>query len=440
MRDGTVTVVAGLGSGCSRTVQELGKQAPSQWQIDARNGITRLKPRVWDRTTSSWVEIALPTGEEEEGDAFLGSGAAAHLALRIATYNVWFSRRNWRARARAVFRLLRGDGDPPFDVVALQEVTPRFLFLLREEAFVRRAYVLSDVLGTTFIGKPETAYGVLLLIKRDLVVGRAAAAAPPPFVLRSLAMHALPSQMARRVAVVVLDATAAAGASGPRCRRIAIATVHLESLGYRRVRVAQLEAIGRILDATDAGTALVCGDFNCAPDSDGDAAPPEEQASARAPAQRGASENETFAALGFFDLWPLLRGPGARGVTLPLPLGAAEALRGSGAGASAISTVEHHARIDRIILRRRDESGAVPLSIAMFGDVSVASVLGVGARGSDGAGDGAGDAAGELSGEEGGGRRSSKLPSSADAHCALALERPSDHLGLRAVLKWANRP
>ena len=362
-RDGTVTNFSGLTSASPITLGKPEKHAPTQWELDAQNGITRLNPRVWDDATSAWAKMRFPP-----------TAAAAGLPtrrsqLRIATYNVWFSRRNWRARARALFKLLdrnRG-GKPDFDVIALQEVTPRFLHLLREEEFVQQRYALSDSVGTTFIGKPKTAYGVLFLIKRDLIApcsaDGAAAALPAPFRLSSLAIHALPSQMSRRVLVLVLDE---AGDDG---RRLALATVHLESLGFQRLRVMQLETIGKILDETGAETALVCGDFNCGPDG---------------PVRRQ-PENTIFTAAGFSDVWPLLHpddDDGDRGVTLPFPLGTVMKKSGDATG---LEHAEQHCRIDRIILRSRggDEEGGAgtarsavtALSIEMCGDVSVDTVL-----------------------------------------------------------------
>ena len=60
-----------------------------------------------------------------------------------------------------MFRLLAAQ---QADVIALQEVTPTFLMWLRDEAWVRDTYFLSDSVGTTLRG--SFAYGVIFLVRR----------------------------------------------------------------------------------------------------------------------------------------------------------------------------------------------------------------------------------------------------------------------------------
>eukprot|EP00961_Rhodomonas_salina_P081799 1099474-Rhodomonas_salina.3 len=53
--------------------------------------------------------------------------------LRVLTYNVWFDPQDYATRAALLLNIIR-ELDP--DVVALQEVTERFLQVLRNDAMV----------------------------------------------------------------------------------------------------------------------------------------------------------------------------------------------------------------------------------------------------------------------------------------------------------------
>jgi endonuclease/exonuclease/phosphatase family metal-dependent hydrolase len=112
------------------------------------------------------------------------------------------------------------------DVVCLQEVTPQFLGWLREQSWVRSGYVLSDSVGSTLRGT-ELVYGVLMLLRKDLPI-------------LSVRLHTLPTTMNRAVLVSTLQ---------DGSEHLQIATVHLESLDNKAVRVAQLEQISKVLSS-----------------------------------------------------------------------------------------------------------------------------------------------------------------------------------------------
>lgn len=143
--------------------------------------------------------------------------------MRLLTWNVCFEARAFRERT---IGLLRAIAASDAEVVALQEVTPPLLGLLREFA-AQRGYVVRGGDGTF-------GYDVALLA-RD-----------PGARFASLA---LPSVMGRRaIALVTNDG--------------AIATVHLESTaGYGAARCAQLALIGPWLAGLDSACVLA-GDLN----------------------------------------------------------------------------------------------------------------------------------------------------------------------------------
>lgn len=149
--------------------------------------------------------------------------------LTCATFNIWFGSFYQEERAAATIDLLE---QCDADVIALQEVTPPFLKLLRDRPWVRTGYALSDALGVTV--RP---YGVLLLTR-----------ATP----RRLALERLPSVQDRHLLVADLELNG---------QTTSVATAHLESRrASARLRSIQLERIFPAIAA--APHALLMGDLN----------------------------------------------------------------------------------------------------------------------------------------------------------------------------------
>jgi endonuclease/exonuclease/phosphatase family metal-dependent hydrolase len=228
-RDGRVFVEerASLGG---LTTRFVGVEATPQYVLDQEAGRSPMQPKSYCSDSDSWRGHACEQGEGE-GAAAAGGGhnegnAAAKQQqpqLTAVSFNVWFDKRNWEARAQALFRIL---GASRATVIALQEVTPAFLSLLRDQPWVRENYVLSDSVGTSLRGS-QLVYGVLTLVLRAVAV-------------RSVTMHSLPTNMNRSLLVVELVVAAKVWRIG---------NVHLESLDNSQTRRLQLDRTFEVLDA-----------------------------------------------------------------------------------------------------------------------------------------------------------------------------------------------
>lgn len=149
--------------------------------------------------------------------------------LRLATWNVWFSPHQLDARAELLLEeLARCD----LDAICLQEVTPRFVELLRVHPSFG-AYTRLEALDD------EQGYGAVLLTRLP--------------VQRSQRLE-LPTSMGRHLLLARLEA--------PSGAPFTLATAHLESRRWNGdVRIEQLDAA---LPALRGGgcDAVFCGDFN----------------------------------------------------------------------------------------------------------------------------------------------------------------------------------
>lgn len=231
-RDGTIMCEKRStdGEGFEAVVVGMDTSKP-QYVLDQEAGLSRLQPKVFDSDARRWVvqtaaELAM------ESDEACG-------ALRLLSYNVWFSEHRQHARAEALFAILEQEDA---DIVCLQEVTPPFLGWLCQQEWARGRYAVSDVVGTTLKGS-SLVYGVLMLIRRRLVV-------------RSICLHALPTSMNRAVLVASLSLGEL---------QMRVATVHLESLNNAAVRMQQLERILGLLtmEGSDGRcTVILAGDMN----------------------------------------------------------------------------------------------------------------------------------------------------------------------------------
>ncbi len=207
-----------------------------------------LRPARFSPSVGRWIEEPLL------------DHAITATGLRLVTFNVWFSERDFDVRADAMMKLL---AECDADVIALQEVTPEFIVRARREQWLKDRYCLSDANGSTVRG-----YGVALLSRLPI---------------ERLALCDLPSSMDRHLLMSTYRVNG---------RRVAVATVHLESLReFAYVREHQLRKIFAILDEYDI--AVLLGDLNFCSTW---------------------TENEKIPAR-YVDLWPLLK-PDDAGFTL----------------------------------------------------------------------------------------------------------------------------
>lgn len=149
--------------------------------------------------------------------------------ITFVTFNVWFASTHFDERAEALFRIVE-QLHPHF--ICLQEVTPRFVMLIREQAWVKKEYYCSDTSGNTV-----HPYGVLMLTR-----------------LSTPAFHSysLPTNMGRKL--LVTDTRI-------NNQLFRVSTVHLESLQNPNYRKAQLDLIFPILERHCSHSAIM-GDFN----------------------------------------------------------------------------------------------------------------------------------------------------------------------------------
>jgi tyrosyl-DNA phosphodiesterase 2 len=127
------------------------------------------------------------------------------------------------------------------DVIALQEVTPRFLSALLEARWVRAAYSVSR---SKLI---DTRYDVVMLSRLPV---------------RHFVPHQITSDMGRKLHALTIDTTRGS---------LVIAGIHLESMRERTpTRLKQIEECTPILSRAHAS--IWVGDFNAAPSSEEDEA------------------------------------------------------------------------------------------------------------------------------------------------------------------------
>lgn len=149
--------------------------------------------------------------------------------LRLATWNVWFGPHHLDIRAELLLDELAA---ADLDVLCLQEVTPRFVELLRAREIFSR-YALAEAVDA------EAGYGTALLTRLPVLETRRVE---------------LPTSMGRHLLLVRVEAS-----SG---RTVTIATAHLESRRWNGdVRIEQLDVALPALRATE-DDAVFCGDFN----------------------------------------------------------------------------------------------------------------------------------------------------------------------------------
>ncbi len=150
-------------------------------------------------------------------------------SFSVITYNVCFDDSFWLERCHALLNIVQ-DLEP--EVIAFQEVTPRFLRQILDLPWIQSTYWVSDMRGDSI-----NPYGVLLLSKWPAL---------------RLTLHDLPTFMSRKLLVAdfsVNDST------------LSVGTTHLDSTSRFKIqRLSQLRRCVQLLAAADH--ALLAGDMN----------------------------------------------------------------------------------------------------------------------------------------------------------------------------------
>jgi len=159
----------------------------------------------------------------------------------LLTLNVWFSSFFAEERAQGTIDEIAFHNPT---IVCLQEVKPSFINFLKENTFIQKNYLISDISGKTVI-----PYGVAILARIDANIHQTYA----------LAEYELTTRMSRKV--LLLDF------QWPYSKHmISVATVHLESLNNAPTRQKQLREIYKLISpkatSIPVDGAIVCGDFN----------------------------------------------------------------------------------------------------------------------------------------------------------------------------------
>ena len=352
--------------------------ASRRGKMDAPQSGRREQPEKRAAGVAATAERKRRREEEEEGRLVAASASAdkgrPRAPLRgILTWNVWFEPFQFEARAAAVFANIAARRPA---VVALQEVTPRFLALLLRERWATESYAFSTVDTTEGDWIVNTArggvcpYGCVLLVDRAL---------QPIF-----HVVPLPSQMDRSLVLSYLLL--------PGGAELTVCTVHLESLGTQPTRERQLRTISRALDPA-GGPAVVTGDVNfdsrrnwsaryetaqdgvCAPGSHTAAADNGEGALSHSSASGSSAcsrlveagpelDNDCLTEIlpGWFDLWPTVR-PDELGFTFDSAINTNAALGTHRAGAAKYEQM----RYDRILMAPELKPGLGGATIELVG-------------------------------------------------------------------------
>jgi hypothetical protein len=184
----------------------------------------------------------------------------------LLTWNVWFDDYQFTARVDHICKFIES---ADVDVVCLQEVTPRFIFQLRDQSWLTK-YDVSDDLQGSSVG----SYGIVMLCKKELSA--------------AYKFTRFPSGMGRSLLSTRLLLRGA---------EFCVGTVHLESLNNASLRKQQLEICRDTLDTYDY--AVLCGDFNfCSFRNFG-------------PADGASLENDATRLIlcDYLDIWPTLIPP-----------------------------------------------------------------------------------------------------------------------------------
>ncbi len=200
----------------------VGKGPPPQYLEESSHGFSELDCQFFDKGSEKWASIS------RRAPASLAHSKSD--VLKLVSYNVWFSEKNWKNRAHTLLDIVE---EQSADIICFQEVTQDFLDELLLSKWVRASYSVTDARGTTVF-----PYGVLMLVRSAVAITRAR-------------LHTLPSNMGRRFLLCELIWCGLP---------LAVGTVHLESMDNASVREAQL---CRIFDVSASIPRLIlAGDFN----------------------------------------------------------------------------------------------------------------------------------------------------------------------------------
>ena len=203
---------------------------------------TALTPKAYDPQTGAWGPLP--------PKLITKHSPSTEVNLRLMQQNVWFADIYFHARALMLLQMIQNESP---DIVALQEVTPRLLELVKQNGHIQQHFILSDSTATSL-----APYGCLMLVRKGLYEHSHQ---------RSVFMlYHLPTTMARRMVGISLEIFS--GVS------VFFGTVHLDSMQSSTscvVRQAQLHEIFNVQSQADIAEStnqalwsagVVAGDFN----------------------------------------------------------------------------------------------------------------------------------------------------------------------------------
>ncbi|KAJ7496863.1 Endonuclease/exonuclease/phosphatase [Mycena latifolia] len=220
----------------TKAMKSLVKPAPNKlYSYDARK-------RLWCTTTS-----------ETSASKLYPPNASL---FSLISWNVDFAAplviRRFQA-ALSHFEQLLSSNTPP-TIILLQEVHTSCFNVLLSNTFIRESYQVTNI-------SSRQSYSTLTLVPHSLA----------PLVSSVSRIPFTETRMQRDCLYVDLDIPVSS-APAPTTRRVRIANTHLESLsGFGdTARPKQLEAISKLLIASEVEGGLVAGDMNCISPSDQD--------------------------------------------------------------------------------------------------------------------------------------------------------------------------
>lgn len=87
--------------------------------------------------------------------------------LRLITWNVWYEQVEQESRFSGFIKEISTITASPVDIIALQEVTPRFLSWLQADITIGSNWLLTDPWDESHRkGIPENWYGIIFLVNR----------------------------------------------------------------------------------------------------------------------------------------------------------------------------------------------------------------------------------------------------------------------------------
>lgn len=210
--------------------------------INQQIGPNFLRPRIYSSESSAWTHF----------DKGIGTLRRGHI-LKIASWNLWFSRLGAAARASAALAHLRTMfGEEPHNLVVMfQELRQESLEAILEDRWARQNFVLSDTEPPAWLDGDNKSLGpgryfTAMMVSKTLPISNCFRI---PFV----------SKMGRDALVVDIPVSEDRGPNESQ-ELLRLCTTHLESLySGKEFRFRQLTVISALLKGDIAQGRRICG-------------------------------------------------------------------------------------------------------------------------------------------------------------------------------------